>query len=150
MNHFIRGRLYDKDLKNDAILETIGGRPIKIQRKLNKNVTVNNASIIEAEVFVYNLGTMFYINEILHPEVIQEKDARPKKDINDTEMNDEMDDDEPTTEIIGSSSTSKDVELITKPGPHRHHHMSSEDEFDDLDEIVTPRVLPVKYQDGNK
>lgn len=29
------------------------------------SVKVNDASIVESEVFVYNLGTMFYINKVL-------------------------------------------------------------------------------------
>lgn len=33
-------------------------------------MTVNNAHIIETEVFVYNLGTMFYIDEILYPDIV--------------------------------------------------------------------------------
>lgn len=32
LNHFVKGRLYDRDLINDEILETVGGKPIKIQR----------------------------------------------------------------------------------------------------------------------
>lgn len=32
---------------------------------LPDSVRVNNASIVESEVFVYNLGTMFYINKVL-------------------------------------------------------------------------------------
>ena len=33
------------------------------------NVTVNHAHIVESEVFVYNLGTMYYIDDILYPEI---------------------------------------------------------------------------------
>lgn len=150
MNHFIRGRLYNKDLKNDKIFETIGGKSVKIQRKPDGNVTVNNALIIEAEVFVYNLGTMFYIDEILYPETIESSSSVPK-DINDTEMNDEENTAEATTES-GGSSTQKDVELITKRNVmHQHglHEDDDDDEFEPLDdEIVTPRVLPVKYEAG--
>lgn len=149
LNHFIRGRLYKRDLKHDAIFETIGGKFVKIQRKPDGNVTVNNALIIEAEVFVYNLGTMFYIDEILYPETI-ESDANVPKDINDTEMNDEENAGESfVTEsgVSSSSSSNKDVELITKR-PHQHHHEhEDDDEFEPLDdEIVTPRVLPVKLE----
>lgn len=34
------------------------------------NLTVNNAHIIETEIFVYNLGTMFYIDEVLYQEIL--------------------------------------------------------------------------------
>lgn len=32
LNHFVKGRLYDRDLINDEVLEAVGGKPIKIQR----------------------------------------------------------------------------------------------------------------------
>lgn len=34
LNHFVKGRLYDRDLKHDEVFETIGGKPLKIQRLL--------------------------------------------------------------------------------------------------------------------
>lgn len=30
--HFVKGRLYDRDLKDDEVFETIGGKPIRIKR----------------------------------------------------------------------------------------------------------------------
>lgn len=35
LNHFIRGRLYERDLRHDDVLETIGGSPVKIEKLLN-------------------------------------------------------------------------------------------------------------------
>lgn len=32
LNHFIKGRLYDRNLKNDEVFESIGGSGLKIQR----------------------------------------------------------------------------------------------------------------------
>lgn len=32
LNHFIRGRLYDRNLKHDEVFESIGGTGLKIQR----------------------------------------------------------------------------------------------------------------------
>lgn len=32
LNHFIKGRLYDRHLKHDEVFESIGGSPLKIQR----------------------------------------------------------------------------------------------------------------------
>lgn len=34
LHHFVKGRLYDKDLKHDEVFETIGGGAVKIQRLL--------------------------------------------------------------------------------------------------------------------
>ncbi|XP_055376578.1 uncharacterized protein LOC129608849 [Condylostylus longicornis] len=75
LNHFIKGRLYERDLKDDEVFETIGGGLIKVQRKAGNNVTVNMAKIIESEVFVYNLGTMFYIDDILYAEMLRNYDS---------------------------------------------------------------------------
>lgn len=33
LNHFVKGRLYDRDLKNDEVFETIGGNALRINRK---------------------------------------------------------------------------------------------------------------------
>lgn len=32
LNHFVKGRLYDKNLKHDEVFESIGGSGLKIQR----------------------------------------------------------------------------------------------------------------------
>lgn len=33
LNHFVKGRLYDRDLNNDDVFETIGGGALRIHRK---------------------------------------------------------------------------------------------------------------------
>lgn len=40
LNHFIKGRLYDRHLKHDEVFESIGGTGLKIQR-LATGKTVN-------------------------------------------------------------------------------------------------------------
>lgn len=64
LNHFVKGRLYDRDLKDGIDLHTLGNRTINIHRD-KEVVNVNEAKVVESEVFVYNLGTMFYIDRIL-------------------------------------------------------------------------------------
>jgi Fasciclin domain len=71
LNHFVKGRLYDRDLLQDEVYETVGGKPLKITRGADKKVMVNRAKIVESEVFVYNLGTMFYIDDVLYPEILK-------------------------------------------------------------------------------
>ncbi|KAK9872298.1 hypothetical protein WA026_017100 [Henosepilachna vigintioctopunctata] len=63
LNHFVKGRLYDKDLVDGLNLTTLGNKTIAVKRK--DKVKVNEATIVESEVFVYNLGTMFYIEKVL-------------------------------------------------------------------------------------
>ncbi|CAH1183688.1 unnamed protein product [Phaedon cochleariae] len=64
LNHFVKGRLYDRDLTDGSRLTTLGNKTITIKRTQDK-VNVNQATIVESEVFVYNLGTMFYIDKVL-------------------------------------------------------------------------------------
>ncbi|RZC37412.1 periostin [Asbolus verrucosus] len=68
LNHFVKGRLYDKDLKDGIELTTLGNKTIGIRRTKDK-VKVNDATIVESEVFVYNLGTMFYTDKVLFTNV---------------------------------------------------------------------------------
>ncbi|XP_066147960.1 periostin [Euwallacea fornicatus] len=65
LNHFVKGRLYDKDLKDRAELTTLGNQTLFVNRTKD-NVYINDAQIVESEVFVYNLGTMFYIDKVLY------------------------------------------------------------------------------------
>lgn len=71
LNHFVKGRLYARDLRKDKVFETVGGKLLKITKDSTGQVEVNNARISESEIFVYNLGTMFYIDEVLFPELLQ-------------------------------------------------------------------------------
>ncbi|KAJ8969668.1 hypothetical protein NQ317_002695 [Molorchus minor] len=64
LNHFVKGRLYDKDLKDGSLLTTLGNKNITVKR-IGDQVRINEATIVESEVFVYNLGTMFYIDKVL-------------------------------------------------------------------------------------
>jgi hypothetical protein len=71
LNHFVRGRLYNRDLVEGEVFETVGGNPLKITRDLAGQITVNRAKIVESDIFVYNLGTMFYIDDVLYPETLK-------------------------------------------------------------------------------
>lgn len=73
LNHFVKGRLYNRDLLQDEVFETVGGRPLKITKDSAGQVSVNRAKIVESEVFVYNLGTMFYIDDVLYPETLKDE-----------------------------------------------------------------------------
>ncbi|XP_072377102.1 periostin [Diabrotica undecimpunctata] len=64
LNHFVKGRLYDRDLRDGIRLESLGNRTIEVKR-MKDHVYINDAEIVESEVFVYNLGTMFYIDKVL-------------------------------------------------------------------------------------
>lgn len=42
LNHFVKGRLYDKHLNHDEVFESIGGSGLKIQRPPTGNSTTQN------------------------------------------------------------------------------------------------------------
>ncbi|KAL1124421.1 hypothetical protein AAG570_001049, partial [Ranatra chinensis] len=71
LSHFVKGRLYDKDIKDNTTLTALSNRTLHVHRK-TANGTIEDADIIESEVFVYNLGTMFFINNVLFSDHIPE------------------------------------------------------------------------------
>lgn len=64
LNHFVPTRLYNRDLTNGQQFKTLGGKTIYVKRE-GENITISDANVIESEVFVYNLGTMYYIDKVL-------------------------------------------------------------------------------------
>ena len=49
---------------NGQQFKTLGGKTIHVKRE-GENVKISDANVIENEVFVYNLGTMYYIDKVL-------------------------------------------------------------------------------------
>lgn len=145
LNHFVRGRLYDRDLKDSEVFETIGGGHIKIVRSPLNNVTVNNAHITESEVFVYNLGTMFYIDDVLYSDILRDHITKLRKSSGGSFGT--------NVESSGSGSrattgTPIDVEIVPNEfyteingggGDFAMHDEEMEDE------IITPKALPVRF-----
>lgn len=140
LNHFVKGRLYDRDLQNGITFETVGGETLTIHRQ-GSNVTVNQAIIIESEVFVYNLGTMFYVNDVLFSNYLlgNPPPPPPPTPVTTTTSQGTTADVKGTTTTGGQAavpgSTAADAELV--PVATEYDFM-----LDD-DEIVTPRALPV-------
>lgn len=140
------------------------------------NVTVNHANIIESEVFVYNLGTMFYIDTVLYPDIATSliKKAATTTTTTTTVIT------KPTSSqvpLIFAYSTVPDVEPVpseiteSSDGDNTRDVLLHEDEIvidkyniddnigtavnmddddDDDGEFVTPRALPLLYADVPK
>lgn len=164
LNHFVKGRLYDRDLKDDEVFETVGGSPIRISRKQPGNVTVNRAKIVETEIFVYNLGTMFYLDDVLYSELLRE-DVKAVTESTHSKRENDSAEDSYTTEITmlnekqEKSTTSKpttssyrnhlaallttrsDVEIV--PSEFTEQGGNEEDFLDD--EIIPPKALPSRF-----
>lgn len=105
---------------------------------------VNRATIVQSEVFVYNLGTMFYIDAILYSDILSESIK--------------------STDLLSKSyggknnykySTLPDVESVPNEFTEKGGGGGGgggglppiDDDDEDLhdDEIVTPRALPLQY-----
>ncbi|KAK3912157.1 Transforming growth factor-beta-induced protein ig-h3 [Frankliniella fusca] len=74
LNHFVAKRLYARDLQNGSSFTTLGNKTVAVSRK-HGSIFINNARVVKSEVFVYNLGTMFYIDHVLFGE-----DGLPPRD----------------------------------------------------------------------
>lgn len=99
-------------------------------------MTVNHANIVQSEIFVYNLGTMFYIDQVLYPDAFMAA-------VNSL----------PTTKSPNRPqstnykfSTLPDVESV--PSEFTEPNGTDDDLLQD-DEIVTPRALPVQQYEYN-
>jgi len=64
LNHFVRRRIYDVDLVDNQTLTMANNQTVTIKR--TANVTkVDDAVIEETDVFIYNLGNIFIIDDVL-------------------------------------------------------------------------------------
>lgn len=155
LHHFVKGRLYNRDLRDGEVFETIGGGHIKISCTPGSNATsVNNAKITESEVFVYNLGTMFYIDDILYAHLLREHMGKNKLRPNYANGN--------GRNPINARMPA-DVEMISdivrgkNGGKNGGHHLNGDDDVPDRDdddefddEIITPKALPVQSHTNTK
>ncbi|XP_037957163.1 uncharacterized protein LOC119687063 [Teleopsis dalmanni] len=162
LHHFVRGRLYDRDLRDNEVFETIGGGHIKITRHPGSNLTkVNNAQITESEVFVYNLGTMFYIDDMLYSHLLRDyaiKNTKTKTNNSGKGSNSSGTTGDSTgtsgidIEHTTTTSTPVDVEIVPNEFFTEHSggigdFAAHEDDMDFEDEIITPKALPVQTYD---
>lgn len=120
------------------------------------NVTVNHAHIVESEVFVYNLGTMYYIDDILYPEVFDKllKESNlptTNAPLTTFKLTVSPDADIEPVPVTQSGEQGKDIFVLNERGGNIDensdfdHDLDGDDDEDDDDEIVTPRALPVQY-----
>lgn len=194
LNHFIKGRLYDRHLKHDEVFESIGGTGLKIQRLgagknrlgvifldfrltieifnvISGNVTVNHAHIVESEVFVYNLGTMYYIDDLLYPEIFDkilkaaDTTTSAPTTIKLTTSPDAEIEQVPIDMVTQATDAGKEVFVLNERGGaggsangggvdggpniddnrNLDRDLDTDDEEEDDDEIITPRALPVQF-----
>lgn len=117
-------------------------------------MTVNHAQIIESEVFVYNLGVMYYIDDILYPEVfekmVKESDLPTTVSSVTVKFTTSPDTEQIPIEVTQTSEQGKDIFVLNERGGNIDESdfdrdLDDDDDEDSDDEIVTPRALPVQY-----
>lgn len=130
------------------------------------NVTVNHANIVESEVFVYNLGTMYYIDDLLYPEIFDkilkaaDTTTSAPTTIKLTTSPDAEIEQIPIEMVTQSTEPGKEVFVLNERGganggvgggpnidgnSNLDRDLDTDDEEDDDDEIITPRALPVQF-----
>jgi hypothetical protein len=168
LNHFVKGRLYHRNLKQDEVFETISGKTLKVSRDSSGQVSINRAKIVESEIFVYNLGTMFYIDDVLHPETLKNEVKAITQAPNHTKKRENESTEDFTTEMTIFSESEEKLTTKTNREPTTSEYRSilsallttrsdvelvpnefSEfaEEFSVSDSFVTPKALPLQsYQ----
>lgn len=127
---------------------------------------MNHAHIVESEVFVYNLGTMYYIDDLLYPEIFDKilKAADTTTSVPTTLKLTTSPDAEieqiPIDMVTQSSEPGKDIFVLNERGGNAGagggggpnidgnsniDRDADDEEEDDDDEIITPRALPVQF-----
>lgn len=109
---------------------------------------MNHVNIIESQVFVYNLGTMYYIDDLLYPEMLEslkqydDPTTNPPFTLTTTQASEP---DRIPIEINEPSDSDRDMHMQTDVKSDDSGQLG-DIEDDDIDgEIITPRALPVQY-----
>lgn len=127
------------------------GKNLPLTKKflLTGNVTVNHANIIETEIFVYNLGTMYYIDDVLYADAFQnymKKPTNPETKSTNVSIFPTSPDVEPIpSEFITETSGNQRNRDVLLGLDTIERFTSDTDSDSDDEEVVTPLALPVKY-----
>lgn len=115
------------------------------------NVTVNQVNIIESQVFVYNLGTMYYIDDLLYPEMLEsikryddEPSTNPPFTLT-TIQGSETDRIPIEINVPNDSDRDKDMHMQTDVRSDDSRRLDDNEDDEGDGEVITPRALPVHY-----
>ncbi|KAI5702426.1 hypothetical protein M8J76_001167 [Diaphorina citri] len=131
LSHFVKGRLYVKDLKDNLTLESLAGYNLTVHNKQG-NISIQTASLTNSsEMFVYNLGTMFPINHLLYNLTDIEPTTTGTPDL---------------TTGVPELTTTMDVELIPLDQNNQiYSHSGDREELEETNSATMPmdaEVLP--------
>lgn len=116
---------------------------------------MNHAHIIESEVFVYNLGIMYFIDDIICcsemlDKMVKESDLPTTVSSVTVKFTTSPDAEQLPIEVTQTSDQGKDIFVLNERGGNIDESdfdrdLDDDDDEDSDDEIVTPRALPVQY-----
>lgn len=125
---------------------------------------MNHVHIVESEVFVYNLGTMYYIDDILYPEIFDkilkaaDTTTSAPTTLKLTTSPDAEIEQIPIEMVTQSNEPGKDIFVLNERGGgavggganidgnrNLDRDLDTDEEDEDDDEIITPRALPVQF-----
>ncbi|KAK7072521.1 hypothetical protein SK128_017609, partial [Halocaridina rubra] len=65
LNHLVKGRLYEDDLKNGMTITNLANSTLTVTRGPGGKLKIDDATVIETNMYIYNLGVMYLINGVL-------------------------------------------------------------------------------------
>ncbi|XP_069977346.1 uncharacterized protein [Penaeus vannamei] len=65
LNHLVQGRLYEDDLQDGLTLSNLANNTFTVSRNPDGTIQVDNATVIESQVFIYNLGIVYLIDGVV-------------------------------------------------------------------------------------
>nr|CAD7571943.1 unnamed protein product [Timema californicum] len=150
LNHFVKGRLYNKDLTEGKQFHTLGDKVISVGNN-DGGVMVNNANILESEIFVYNLGTMYYIDRVLFVDEMQPTESNPLLEVVNewtTEIPDEVEriPSEIADERGGLPDLLEEEEQGYNITAHYHEENDLEDEPEEYDDVNYNHPETISHQ----
>ncbi|KAF4524638.1 hypothetical protein B566_EDAN013747 [Ephemera danica] len=131
LRHIVPGRLYERELRSGMTLQSLDNSTHSLVRLENDKFAVDRKNIIErGDVFVYNLGTMFYIDGLLGSETefteLREAVAFKRPKFSSSELGEEEGEGETGTDVLLEesattvtpiSTTTVKVEISTTAAP---------------------------------
>ncbi|XP_065581271.1 uncharacterized protein LOC136040842 isoform X3 [Artemia franciscana] len=73
MDHTVSSRLYSTDFVDGAEIEMISGKKVLIHKK-NDALYLNQVSVTDEDIFIYNLGNMFILDGVLFTPTLENEE----------------------------------------------------------------------------
>ncbi|XP_068209801.1 uncharacterized protein [Palaemon carinicauda] len=65
LNHLVKGRMYETDLKDGVTFTNLANNTMTITKGSDGVLKVNDVEVIESQMYIYNLGVMYLIHGVI-------------------------------------------------------------------------------------